>query len=163
MPVMTFRFVCFVILCSMCNSLLADANKGELLGYEIGTIFEFDNESPPEGYRSDAFVVKSTNQDFDEVYLELTSVSYMITKITGRIRVRGLAEAEGVLNRYKSILKEKYPDWKLICNPRRVELRNYDVEPSRFGLTADMCVFSGGEPGYYLSLVIDHVFDFTNP
>jgi len=157
---MIFRLFCLVASFLASYAVLADASTGEFLGYEIGSSFVFEGDEKPDLSGADAYVVESINRDFDDVVLKLIPDSYIVTEITGRKRVKTFEVTVRVFHRYKTVLSQKYPDWELACTSEIVRSSHY-YWPS--DLTADTCVFSGGHPGYLLTLKISYLINPDDP
>lgn len=134
---MKIRLVTFFLLLSLHGTVVADANKGEFLGYRIGDRLLIDDPvliKSDRRFLSDGFTsffesredvantfylpVRPANNEFDEVYLLITPVTYTVIEIRGFIRASSTEkyaatkQASDVQNRFFKILRTIYPSWK---------------------------------------------------
>lgn len=148
------------------TAAIADASKGDFLGYTIGSRLRIDDPSliqrnrdvsfarlyrsyvslPFEMWKPAHIYVKPINREFDQVLLLISPESNTVIEIRGIIRTtsqnkyEAIEEARDLQARFGRILSSKYPDWKFEVD----SCRKWDES------WGSSCYVTGEEYAFYL-------------
>lgn len=110
----THRLLFTAIILLVAPACWADANDGELFGYRIGATYdEADNKPLDDGRLVLLATLSPVKPDaIETVYVMATPVSRTIGKIAGESWFDSGEDALVAYERFRAILREKYPDWQ---------------------------------------------------
>jgi len=92
----------------------ADANDGDLFGYTLGDSYTEPDNNPQDDARLVLIAVQNPLKPtgIDTVYVLVTPVSRTIGRIAGETWYASGEDAIVAYERFRSILRNKYSDWK---------------------------------------------------
>lgn len=144
---------------------LGSANEGRLFGYKIEETYFDDIDFDVDAIQRDGFVRHTVRYRgrpavFDEVTLKLTPLSHVLVSLTVRAELRNNEDARSCAEKYVSVFRSKYPNWKggARNNPR--DFPGHEdyvvIESEEYWINVDQyenhCVVRFGKLGLSLSL-----------
>jgi len=95
-------------------NLYADANDGDLFGYDLGATYDEPDNKPLDDGRLVLLATRSPVKPstIETVYVLATPVSRTIGKIAGETWFADGEDALVAYERFRAILREKYGDWE---------------------------------------------------
>ena len=107
-------FFAAFLLVLVSSQVWADANDGDLFGFRLGDRYtEKDTKSQDDGRVVLVATKNPVKPDaIDTVYVLVTPISRSIGKIVGESWFESGEDAIVAYERYRTILRQKYPDWE---------------------------------------------------